>query len=87
MKPNREIAATRANGRCELSVGNHAEGCSQIGEHAHHRKPRSVGGSDDHLNLLMVSHLCHQKIHDNNEWAYGLAYLLKSHEPITRKPK
>lgn len=43
--------------------------CSGKGEHAHHRLPRSRGGSDDPTNLVWTCHLCHWHVHDNPGWA------------------
>jgi len=61
----------RAENRCE--IGFYA--CTGIGEHPHHVKRRSQGGSNDLSNLRWVCHRCHAEIHRNVAHAKALGYL------------
>lgn len=57
------IVKRRSRGACESPQ--HQPGCSRRGEHIHHRRPRSLGGTHDPSNLLHLSHVCHLWAHNN----------------------
>ena len=55
-----------------------AIGCHSLSAHAHHRKRRSQGGTDEPDNLLAVCASCHDRIHAFPEWAYANGWLVHS---------
>lgn len=65
----------RAHGLCEAHV---ADGCTGRAEHAHHRRMRSHGGSDDPSNLVALCGACHDHIHLNPAWSYEHGWLLRA---------
>jgi len=73
----RLVVFERARGRCEAMVGPQ---CRRVGSQAHHKLPRSQGGTHDPENLLWVCGGpggCHQAIHENPNMAYARGLLLR----------
>jgi hypothetical protein len=65
----------RSNGSCEARV----EGvCGGPAEHAHHKKRRGQGGTDDAANLIGVCFSCHSWIHDHPEESIRRGFLIAS---------
>lgn len=56
---------------------------SLFGEHVHHRKLRSQGGTNDLVNLLDVCTACHGTIHANPADSYENGLLIRSWAPET----
>lgn len=51
----------------------------------HHRRLRSQGGKDDAANLLALHHSCHQRAHNNREWARERGFIVhRDTEPAQR---
>lgn len=71
LKANRRIVAARAKGLCEAKAhrGCKASSPPRFGQHAHHVRRRTQGGSDKVSNLLWVCFLCHDWIHDHPKLA------------------
>lgn len=65
---------TRANGACEART----VACGGRGVHAHHRRLRSQGGSDDAGNLLWVCATCHTWIHGHPAASYERGWMLRA---------
>jgi len=58
----RRLALQKARMRCE------AEGCQNTQFlNVHHRRPRSLGGSNDLNNLVVLCSTCHRKLHEADE--------------------
>lgn len=65
----------RSNGACEARVPNVCDGPAA---HAHHKKRRSQGGSDDPGNLIGVCFACHEWIHRNTAKSIAAGWLIAS---------
>lgn len=74
-KANRKKVRARSLGLCEARV---ARDCTGYGEHTHHRKLRSQGGTNATVNLLDVCNRCHTWIHANPEKALKRGLLVPS---------
>ena len=61
----RDALRARSQGRCER--------CGQMADRldAHHRQQRSCGGQDVLSNLVHVDRMCHDRIHDTNDYDDG----------------
>lgn len=70
----RKFVRGRAHERCEIETPACTPGWHR-GEHAHHVRMRSQGGSDDPGNLLWVCAAGHRWIHDNPAESYRRGYL------------
>lgn len=69
----RRIAQNRSRGVCELCRDAPA---TEI----HHRRRRSAGGLEHHVNYLDLCHSCHHvTIHGNPDWAMRHGLLLSRH--------
>lgn len=60
--------------------------------HKHHRKLRSQGGTDDPVNILLVSPSLHRFIHDHPAESYAKGWLVRSWEdpavvPVVSHPE
>ena len=71
-KRAKEEIMQRGDGACEARVVNV---CTGGAEHAHHKKRRSRGGTDDGENLIAVCFHCHEWIHTHPADATALGLL------------
>ncbi len=62
MRAARLALLERSGGRCEARF---SELCTGVGVHAHHRKRRSQGGTNDPANLIWTCAPCHTKVHQS----------------------
>jgi hypothetical protein len=72
----REAVTERSRGYCEAAT----PACKGTGQHLHHRKLRSQGGSNAEDNLLHVCFRCHSYIHDHPAESYDAGWLFRSWE-------
>ena len=72
---SRRVVLLRSGGQCEGRV---ADTCTGVGIHAHHRRMRSQGGSNEPENLAWLCLPCHAHVHANPEQSYELGLLLHS---------
>lgn len=72
-----ELAAYKARHR-----GVYCQRCgARPGCHAHHRRRRSQGGTDDHANLAWLCPPCHRWVHNNVADAIDAGYLIPAGGP------
>lgn len=66
-------------GRCQARIDGV---CTYWGEHAHHVRRRSQGGSDTVSNLKWLCRACHSHVHESPAWAaeHGLLELRKTND-------
>lgn len=74
---SRRAVDSRSGGRCEASE--HAPFCNGRGEHKHHRRLRSQGGTDHPSNLLNLSLACHTYWHLHPEQARELGIIVSGY--------
>lgn len=67
----RQQVYARAGGLCDLCGTRLPQGF-----HAHHRRTRSRGGSDDVLNLVALHPSCHDAVHRNPRRSYLQGFLV-----------
>lgn len=72
LKRSKAEIRRRSGGYCEII---HV-GCTGFAQHAHHRRMRSQGGSDEPVNLLDVCTVGHDYIHANPKLAHQRGWLL-----------
>ena len=46
--------------------------CGRVAADLHHIKPKSLGGTDHHSNLIPICRECHDKAHANKEFNESL---------------
>lgn len=77
----RDEVFAAAGWRCTVGA---ASGCTGRAEHAHHRRMRSQGGSDEAENLLAVCHACHDHVHAHPAESYAAGWLIRTeHSEVT----
>jgi hypothetical protein len=79
----RPAVRARSRGRCEAGA---SANCTGQGEHVHHRKLRSQGGTNDLANLLDVCRRCHATIHANPAASYATGLLVRSYDDPAQVP-
>lgn len=67
----RDLVAKRDNHTCRL--------CGRAGVEVHHILPKSEGGADNPINLILLCNICHKLIHRNRRFQE-----LKIHKTQTR---
>ena len=76
MKP---IVRQRSKHQCEAKT----DVCIGSGQHIHHRKLRSQGGTNSEANLIDVCMPCHEWIHAHPALSYQHRWLLHGHDEET----
>jgi 5-methylcytosine-specific restriction endonuclease McrA len=76
MKP---IVRKRSKYQCEAKT----DVCIGGGQHVHHRKLRSQGGTNSEANLIDVCMPCHEWIHAHPALSYQRGWLLHGHDEET----
>lgn len=66
----------RSRGLCDVG----GEPLSPRAWDPHHRKQRSLGGTDEPSNVLVVCRAHHDRIHDRIRWAHDNGYLVHSRD-------